>query len=675
MDGMEKRGDALLWKGKNEILQFEHWGENTIRVRGATGGKMPDDAFPGALVTPATAKTETTTSKDKTIFRVGSLALEIATSKDFANPDIPPQLRFIDADSGRELLEETPSDYPRPPARSYKPLENDDGLLAIEATFSARGEERFYGLGQHQHGLMDQKGAVIDLVQYNSEISIPFLLSSAGYGFLWNNPALGRVELAANHTRWTADAAWNLDYLVFGGGNPAEILKAYMNATGLPRRLPDWALGFWQSKLRYGNQEELLDVAREYKRRGLPLSVIVIDYFNWSKQGDWRFDPRKWPNPTAMVRELREMGIETMVSTWPTVNPESENFEEMEKKDLLLKTKKGLNTLLPFREVGQDDEVVNMHYYDSTNPEARKFIWDKVEKGYGKHGIKAFWLDACEPEISPRSPETLRFHLGDGKAVANIYPFLHQQAFHEGARSLGKKDLLLLSRSAWAGSQRFPVAVWSGDIASTFDALRAQIRAGLNMALSGIPWWTTDIGGFHGGDPNSPAFQELIVRWFQYAAFSPLFRLHGFRLPNDRFWDTGGPNEPWSFGECAYEIIKKLLFLRENLRPYLLELAEECSKNGAPPMRPLLLQFPHDETSWNIDDQFLLGPDILVSPILFENATSRKLYLPNGAEWIDARTGEQMEGGQFISAEAPIDTIPIHVKADAKQSIIECLRL
>ena len=665
MGTIEKKDGVLLWSDGRETIRIEAWGRDAVRVRGTLGRKIPDDA-PNALLAhpPPPAETAIEERDGKTLLRSGKLTVEVSIPADFANQEIPLSIRFLESESGRVLLSEAPSLYPRPPARRYGKIDGEGALLEIEATFSPNPGERLYGLGQHQHGLLNQKGAVIDLVQYNSEIAIPFLLSSAGYGFLWNNPALGRVELAENHTRWRANAARGLDYLVFAGDTPLDILKAYLEATGRPHPIPEWALGFWQSKLRYRNQKELLDIAREYKRRGLPLSVLVIDYFNWSKQGDWRFDPEAWPNPSEMVRELRGMGVETMVSTWPTVNPESGNFEEMSEKRLLLETKEGPRPLLAFREAGRGDERVDVYYYDSTNPEARRFLWEKIDKGYRVHGIKAFWLDACEPELSLATPDELRFHIGEGKAVANIYPLEHQRAYHEGALSAENPETpLLLCRSAWAGSQRFPVVVWSGDIPSTFEALRAQVRAGLNMALSGIPWWTTDIGGFHSGDSESPAFRELLVRWFQYAAFCPVFRLHGFRLPNDRFWDTGGPNEPWSFGDEAYGIIKDLLFLRERLRPYLAETAEECAENGTPPMRPLLLEFPNDPECLDIGDQFTLGPDILVSPVLSANTASRNLYLPEGADWVDVRSEKRLEGGRWISVDAPIDAVPVHIRA------------
>ena len=391
---------------------------------------------------------------------------------------------------------------------------------------------------------------------------MPFALSSRGYGFLWNMPGVGRVELGANRTRWAADAARQIDYWVTTGPTPADIVSRYARATGLPPMLPEWASGFWQSKLRYRDQDELLEVAREYKRRGLPLSVIVCDYFHWTRQGEWRFDPAEWPDPQAMVDELRELGVELVVSVWPTVNPNSDNYAEMDRRGLLVRNMAGLPLHLAFWDKGTDGQAF-MRYYDATNPEARRYVWEKITDGYRRYGIRAFWLDACEPEILADNPEGARYFMGQGSEVQGVYPREHARGFYEGLRASGEDDVLLLCRSAWAGSQRYGAAVWSGDIESTFEALAAQIPAGLNMGISGIPWWTTDIGGFRNGDPTTAYFRELVVRWFQFGAFCPLFRLHGVREPGPLVGSgqTGAPNEVWSFGEEAYGLIREQLAL------------------------------------------------------------------------------------------------------------------
>jgi len=506
-------------------------------------------------------------------------------------------------------------------------------------------------------------------MQRNTEVCIPFLVSNLGYGFLWNNPALGRVELSENGTRWVAQATQQMDYYIVVGDNPAEILNRYADVTGHAPVMPEWATGFWQCKLRYRTQEELLSVAREYKQRGLPLAVIVADYFHWTMMGDWKFDPVYWPDPAAMVRELEEMGVKLMVSIWPTVNIDSPNYPIMKKKGYLTRSERGSDAHMSHLVDSFPPGPAHLAYYDATNPEARKFVWEQVRKNYYNAGVKVWWLDACEPELIPMDHDNVRYHIGNGLEVGCMYPLLHQQGFWEGMRSEGEDEIIFLCRSAWAGSQRYGAAVWSGDISSTFENLRIQLPAGLNIAMSGIPWWTTDIGGFVDGDPSTPYFRELIVRWFQYGVFCPLFRLHGVRLPfveDGRGSGTGAANEVWSFGDPAYKIIRHLLFLREKLKPYLMEQMKTAHENGLPPMRPLFVDFHADQNCWKIEDQFMLGPDLLVAPILYEGQQSRKVYLPEGIEWIDAWSGKGFTGGQWIEANAPIDRIPVYWKQESR---------
>ncbi len=572
---------------------------------------------------------------------------------------------FINGVTGQELLAEKPIHLLSVPARHYQSVKSD--LFYSQVNFSAYDDEHFYGLGQHQHGKLDQKGCVIDLLQRNTEVAIPFLVSTRGYGFLWNNPAVGRVELGMTATRWVAEATPQIDYWITVGDTPGEILSHYADATGHVPMLPEWASGFWQSKLRYATQDQLLAVAREYRRRELPLSVIVIDFFHWTLQGDWQFDPTCWPDPAAMIQELESMGVKVMVSIWPTVNRLSPNYKPLAREGLFVRTERGVPAHMYFVD-NHSENGIYVHYYDPTHPQARQFIWDRAREGYYRHGIKTFWLDVCEPEMLPMQPDNIRYYLGDGQAVTNIYPWMHARGFYEGLRAEGEEEILLLCRSAWAGSQRFGAAVWSGDIQSTFESLQAQVRAGLNMAMSGIPWWTTDIGGFHNGDPSTPYFRELIIRWFQYAVFCPLFRLHGHRQPAVSDF-MGADNEVWSFGEDAYTLIKDLLALRERLRPYIMRHMRLSHEQGIPLMRPLLVDFHADKLSAFIDDEFMFGPDLLVAPVLHLGERSRRVYLPLGGRWTDAWTGQRFEGGQWLVAESPLHRIPVYLCDDAQLPI------
>ncbi len=573
------------------------------------------------------------------------------------------QLAFFGAD-GRELLSETTPHFTGPPTRRYRA--NGGGTHHFEVLFNAHDDERFYGLGQHQHGRLNQKGAVVELIQRNTEVSIPFLVSNRGYGLLWNHPGVGRIEMGTTVTRWVSEATRQWDYWITAGAEPAQIIRQYGDVAGRAPMMPEWATGFWQCKLRYKTQDELLSVAREYKERGLPLSVIVIDYFHWSLQGDWKFEPSEWPDPAAMVKELDQLGVKLMVSVWPNVNPASENYAEMKDRGLLVESEHGLDFQLAFWDRNNPGVRIPMAFYDSTNPEARDFIWSRVKRNYYDYGIRTWWLDACEPELVPEAPENLRYHLGPGLETTNIYPMLHARGFYEHMQAEGETEILSLCRSAWAGSQRWGALVWSGDIDSTFDDLRRQITAGLSIGLSGIPWWTTDIGGFKNGNIHDPSFRELIVRWFQFGVFCPVFRLHGSRLPDTGVGSehTGAANEVWSFGAEQYEIIRRLMSLRERLRPYVMDQMRVAHETNLPPMRPLFVDHPDDPTSWQVEDQYLFGPDILVAPVYTEGAREREVWLPPGATWVNAWSGSEHAGGQWVDSPAPLDTIPVYLRKD-----------
>ena len=642
---------------RHEVIRIQAWGQDSVRVR-AGQYRIPSDSV-GALADapPAGAAAEITVDETGAALTTGRLRVEVTFDAAASYPE--PLITFRGPDGG-ELLAEAREHFWMPGARVF--AGNRSGAYEIHQQFAAYPGERLYGLGQRTHGRLNLKGLALDLVQRNGEVSIPFVLSDRGYGMLWNSPAVGRVEFAENATRWQAGQAREIDYWFTAAPTPADILARYADATGHPPELPAWASGLWQSKLRYRNQQELLDVAREYHRRGLPLSVIVADFFHWSAMGDYRFDATEWPDPDAMVAELRELGVELMVSIWPTVSPLSENYGEFYHRGLLVGADQGVE----FQQTIQDKGMaapMPVAFYDSTNPAAGQYVWSLVERNYLSRGIRVFWLDACEPELNPAHPGNLTLYAGPGAEVAGIYPRDNARLFAEGMANAGQEQTVLLCRSAWAGSQRYGAAVWSGDIPATWESLRLQVRAGLSIAISGIPWWTTDIGGFHGGDPRDPAYQELIVRWFQYGVFCPLFRLHGDRQPRvpTGFEMTGGPNEPWSYGDAAYQRIEAAVRLRERLRPYIHQQMRVASRQGIAPMRPLFVDFPQDPAAWQVEDEFLFGPDLLIAPVLQPGADAREVYLPAGQTWIEAASGDRHDGGSAVRVPLSADRIPVFV--------------
>ena len=548
-------------------------------------------------------------------------------------------------------------------ARELKPYPGTEDY-ELYARFEAFPDEKIFGMGQYQDGLLNKKGAILELAHRNSQASVPFFVSSRGYGFLWNNPAIGTAVFGTNKTEWYAKSTKKLDYFITAGDTPLKIEENYTLATGRTPMMPEFGLGYWQCKLRYRNQEEILNVAREHKRRGLPMDAIVVDFFHWTMQGDFKFEPRDWPDPEGMVKELKDMGIETVVSVWPTIDERSENYGPMAENGYLVDADRGCGYHMSW--------MGNTVFYDATNPGAQEYVWEKCKENYYDKGIRVFWLDEAEPEYGPYDFDNYRYYAGSALSCSNIYPAGYAKGFYDGLKKAGETDIMSLVRCAWAGAQKYGVLTWSGDIYSSFRSMREQLTAGLDMSVAGIPWWTSDIGGFLGGDISDDHFKELLVRWFEWGAFCPVFRMHGERSPwyereqefidNVRQLTSGQDNEVWSFGEDNYEILKKYLFIREKLRPYIRECMERAHTKGEPVMRPLFFDFCTDLKSWDIDDEYMFGPDILVAPILSEGAESRKVYLPEGVKWRESSTGRVYDGGQTASANAPIDIIPVFIR-------------
>ena len=664
---MKDEDGKLIYRHRGETLTVEAWTHNSFRIRSVLGDSFrSDDDVPQALLPLTDSKgAEVSIEPGFATIVNGSLEARIirGIAKDDKTDKHTGQIIFTNLETGKIVLEEYLFQT-KFHEQARELFQTEGGLFEVNVGFKSNPSEKLYGMGQHHNGMLNQKGCMIDMRQRNRDVTVPFVISNRGYGLLWNMPGIGRFTSSMELTRWESYGAYQLDYWVTIGDSPAEILANYMAAAGKPGKFPEWAAGFWQCKLRYLTQEELLNVAREYKRRNLPISVIVIDYFHWSAQGDWDFDKTAWPDPDAMMRELSAMNIKVMVSVWPTVSTYSRNFEELEEKGLLVRGRDGSPALFPFYEVGRES-IQYVHYMDSTNPEARNYIWNEVRRNYLSRGIDIYWLDACEPESAYGKTEEFMFHKGPGAAVANAYPMLYERGFWENMRAAGIEAPLNLCRSAWAGSQRYGTAVWSGDIPSTFGSLRRQIRSGLNMAMSGIPWWTTDIGGFTGGDIDDPEFRELLVRWFAYGVFCPIFRLHGVRRrsgENSMTVGSGADNEVWSFGDDNYPILVRYMHLREAMRPYLRKQFEICSRDGTPPMRPLFFDYPGDENCWNVDDQFFLGPDYLIAPVDQAGIERRDVYLPSGSPWTLAWTGERWDGGRSVTVEAPLDRIPFFIR-------------
>lgn len=648
-----KNDRYLEYQNAGETLRIIPWGDNSLRVVSVPNG--PLDLSCSALLEQE-ASAQICVSEDRAEITNGKLTAVLTKQWE----GFPAVLSFYNEKGSLLLREIDRGGALVRKARFFKPHTGGDYKLTV--TFEADPQEKIYGMGQYQQNILDLKGCNLELAHKNTQASIPFFLSDKGYGFFWHNPAVGSVSFGKNTTIWRAESSKKMDYWITAGDSPAMIVETYSAVTGRAPMMPEFGLGFWQCKLRYQSQEEVLSVAREYHKRQIPLDVLVIDYYHWPRCGDYRFDEDFFPDPKAMTDELRSYGIEPMVSVWPQVDTRSENFREMLEQGLLVQTEHGMNVQMIF----QGNNV----FYDATNPASRDYVWEKCKKNYYDNGIRSFWLDEAEPEFGTYDYENYRYYSGSVLQTGNLYPREYARGFYEGQLASGQQEIVNLVRCAWAGSQRYGTLVWSGDIHSTYEDFRRQITAGLQMGLAGIPWWTTDIGGFNGGNTDDPDFQDLLIRWFQFAAFCPVMRMHGNRLPRKQIFKqtgeetegTGAPNEIWSYGEENYKIMKKFIDIREKLRDYSRSLMKQAHEHGTPVMRTMFYEFPEDPNVWDLSDQYMYGPDILAAPILELYKTSRKVYLPQGASWTDARTGERFNGGQWITARASIDTLPVFLK-------------
>lgn len=658
----EEENGSVLFRENGETVRVMPWGKDSVRVESTYLGEIPKE---NAALLEA--------GKYKAKIEIGDMDSTLVNGKLTVKLHVEGWGKFLCISFWNEkgecvLSEITNGGALQKRARYFRPLSG--GNYYLKASFKGNENEKIYGMGQYQQEVFDLKGCNLELAHRNSQASVPFYLSSAGYGFLWNNPAIGAVHFGKNTTEWEANSTKKLDYWVTLGDTPKEIMEHLGNAVGRVPMMPEYGLGFWQCKLRYYNQKQVLHIAEEYIKRDIPLDVLVIDYYHWPRCGDWRFDLEYFENPKEMVDKLHEMGIETMVSIWPQVDWRSENYEEMRQQGLLVRNNGGIDAQMIFHG--------NNVFMDATNPRTREYVWKKIKQNYADLGIKTFWLDEAEPEFGTYDYEQYRFHAGSVSEVGNIYPREYARLFYEGQKKNGQEDIVNLIRCAWLGSQRYGALVWSGDIMSTYEDFRKQICAGLHMGIAGIPWWTTDIGGFHAGDVRSEDFKELLIRWFQFGAFCPVMRIHGCRQPVEQIVNaageireqTGADNEIWSYGEENEKIMTKFIRIRLAMKDYIRGLMMEAHKKGTPIMRPLFMEFPEDASTYDIWDSYMFGEDVLVAPICYEHATNRSVYLPKGVKWICAKDGKEYAGGQEIEVEASIETLPVFLREGKQEYLI-----
>jgi len=607
------------------VLTVEPWSDTIIHVRFG-----PPSYFgnynPSVVASPEKVRFDVRDTSDAFLLSTPRLRLSIdkATSS----------ISFRDS-NGAKLLEEA---------------QRTIGHGTVEAF---QTNSIIYGLGQHQDGLLDYGGNSVHLQQKNGDVGVPFLLSPAGFGILWNNASIMDVDVGKPGARFPLvirnEAGLGIDYDFILGPELDQVIAGYRWLTGDAPLMPRWSWGFWQSREHYETQDQELGVARTYRAMGVPLDAVVTDWQHW-RPGEWgamRFDPNRWPDPKGMVDTMHAMHVHLPVSVWARFDPDTANAKALANAGGLLAP--------TFKNVYPGGFG---RWYDAWNSKARALYWEMIRGSYAVQGFDAWWLDASEPELGGDWGElrNIATAAGPGREVFNSYPLLHTTAVYDGMRrDVPEKRPLLLTRSAYAGQQRNATITWSGDVKGDWETFRKQIPAALNFSMSGIPYWSADIGGFFGGDVHDRKYAELFTRWEQFAIFTPQFRVHG----------TGAGKEIWNWdGDVQKRLIENVK-LRYRLLPYIYSLSWDVTKNRGTMMRALAFDFRADSKALTVTDEYLFGRALLIAPVVQEGATTRSVYLPGKHPWYDFWTGKRIDGGQSIEAAAPIDRIPAYVRAGA----------
>ncbi|WP_034671319.1 glycoside hydrolase family 31 protein [Epilithonimonas caeni] len=596
--------------------------------------------------------------------------------------------------SGKELLKEKENDF--------KPF-NDagDSTYSVTQSFQLEKDEPIYGLGILQNGKMSQRNIDVKMIQNNTWDFVPFFQSVKGYGIFWDNYSPTQFTDTPQKTSFSSEVGEGIDYYFIYGKNADGVVAGIRNLTGKVPMIPLWTYGFWQSKERYKSQEELVDVVKKYRDLKVPLDGIIQDWQYWGNNYQWNamdFISPDFPDAKKMIQNIHDMNAHLSVSIWSSFGPMTNQYREMDKKGMLFDFK-------TWPESGREVWPPDMNYpsgvrvYDAYNPEARNIYWKYLNKGVFSLGVDSWWMDSTEPDHLSQKPEDLdtKTYLGSFRKVRNAYPLMTVGGVYDHQReTTSDKRVFILTRSAFAGQQRYGANTWSGDVNSSWESLRNQVPAGLNFSLTGNPNFNSDIGGFfagvykRNGGAKNPMFQELYVRWLQYGTFTPMMRSHG----------TDVPREIYQFGkkgDTVYDAIEKFIKLRYSLLPYIYSVSWDVSKNNSSFLRALSMDFSSDKKTWDINNEYLFGKSFLVAPILNpqytpekivktdenegwnktdaskkENSISNvdfnqnktvKVYLPAGADWFDFWTNEKQKGGQEIEKSVTLQSIPLYVKA------------
>ena len=600
----------------------------------------------------------------KCIFSESSNEYRFCTDKLIVSFDIKEAaFSFLDAATHLPLLKEKGNRQARTFTRAIVDGEN---CLGITQRFIPTTGEALYGLGQYQNGILNYRGHTATLLQANMDIVNPVLISTIGYGILWDNYSSSKFEDSENGFSFTSEVGDASDYYFIRGNNIDEIISGYRNLTGVAPMFGKWVFGFWQSKERYKSFDELKTVAKEYRSRNIPIDNIVQDWEYWGDKQSWNslnFNPANFSNPKKTIAELHnDYNLHFMISVWPGFGPATAIYQSLDSIGALF------------------DEPTWAGYkiFDACNPEAREIFWKYLKKGLLANGVDAWWMDATEPSFrdgftqlkqEERTKSAGKTHLGSFYRYLNTYSLVMMKDLFRNIREESPdKRVFILTRSAFASQQQYATAVWSGDVSASWENMHKQLTAGLNLSMSGIPYWCSDTGGFYvtERDANYPEglqsddYKELYARWFQFSTFTPILRAHG----------TNVPREVWQFGEKGtpyYDNQVKYINLRYRLLPYIYSTAHRVTAENYTMLRGLAMDFMADTTTYNIDNSYMFGQAMLVRPIFnpysAENRVSTYLPIHENKYWYDFWSGKTLLGGKTYSQNNTLDMIPIYIKA------------
>jgi alpha-D-xyloside xylohydrolase len=559
-----------------------------------------------------------------------------------------------------------------------------DNTYTASQSFALDKEEAIYGLGQHQRGNLNQRNQSYRLIQDNLEDVVPFFQSIKGYGIFWDNYSPTTFTDNTNETSFSSDVADGIDYYFMYGGNADGVIACMRELTGQVPMLPLWTYGYWQSKERYKSQDELTDVVKKYRALHVPLDGIIQDWQYWGCNYLWNamdFLNPEFYNPKKMVQDIHGMNAHMIISIWSAFGPETKPFRELKEKGMLI-------DFTTWPESGVDKWPIIPGYpsgvkvYDAYNPQARDIYWKYVNQGLFADSIDGWWMDSSEPDHLNKKQQDYdqKTFLGSFRKVRNAYPLMSVGGVYEHQRqTTSSKRVFILTRSAFAGQQRYGANTWSGDIAASWETFKKQIPTGLNFSLSGIPYWNCDIGGFflwnYKKKLEDPEYRELYARWLAFGSLCPMMRSHGTDAPRE-IYQFGKPGTP------VYDAIEKFIHLRYRLLPYIYSVSHDVTANQSSMMRALMMDFPDDKNVWNMNNEFMFGKSLLAKPVTdpqylkkvstgkdtswaedFSTVKTTSVYLPGTTGWYDFWTGAKYTGGEKVTRETPLNIIPLYVKA------------